>query len=83
MTLDCIKLRRAVTFMKYLANVVSLIFLPKTWNEATFLASNLLNFSELLENELMKSVFKKNLQYLFFQYCNVLLLIAKILRAYN
>ena len=83
MTLDCIKLRRAVTFKKYLANVVSLIFLPKNWNKATFLASNLLNFSELLENELMKSVFKKNSQYLFFQYCNVLLLIAKIFRAYN
>ena len=61
MTLDCIKLRRAITFMKYLANVVSLIFLPKTWNKATFLASNLLNFSELLENELMKSAFRKNL----------------------
>ena len=60
MTLECIKQRRAVTFMKYLANVVSLIFLSKTWNKATFLASNLLNFSELLENELMKSVFKKN-----------------------
>ena len=59
MTLDCIKLRHAVTFMKYLANVVSLIFLPKTWIKATFLASNLLNFSELLEYELMKSVFKK------------------------
>ena len=67
MTLDCIKLRRAVTFKKYLANVVSLIFLPKNWNKATFLASNLLNFSELLENELMKSVFKKKLAIFVFQ----------------
>ena len=35
MTLNRVKLRRAVTFMKYLASVVSLIFLPKTliWNK--------------------------------------------------
>ena len=32
MTLNCIKLGRAVTFMKYLASVVSLIFLTKTFN---------------------------------------------------
>ena len=30
MTLNRVKLGRAVTCMKYLANVVSLIFLPKT-----------------------------------------------------
>ena len=48
MTLNRIKLGRAVTFMKYLASVVSLIFLPKTlnWNKITFPASNLLNLAK-------------------------------------
>ena len=52
-----VKLGRAVTFMKYLASVVSLIFFPKTliWNKITFPVSNLLNFVELLENELKKT----------------------------
>ena len=37
MTLNRVKLGRAVTFMKYLASVVSLIFLPITliWNNIT------------------------------------------------
>ena len=54
MTFNRIKLGRAVTFMKYLDSVVSLIFLPKTliWNKITFPASNSLNFAELVENEL-------------------------------
>ena len=61
MTLNRVKLGGAVTFMKYLASVVSLIFLPKTliWNKITFLASILLNFAELVENVLMKSICKK------------------------
>ena len=61
MTLNCVKLGRAVTFMKYLASVVSLIFLAKTliWNKITFPASNLLNFAELVENEPLKSIYKK------------------------
>ena len=61
MTLNCVKLGRAVTFMKYLASVVSLIFLAKTliWNKITFPASNLLNFAELVENESLKSSTKK------------------------
>ena len=52
MTLNCVKLGRAVTFMKYLASVASLLFLPETliWNKFTFLASNLLNFAELVES---------------------------------
>ena len=35
MTVNRVKLGRAVTFMKYLARVVSLIFLPETsiWNK--------------------------------------------------
>ena len=61
MTLNRVKLGCAVTFMKYLASVVSLIFLAKTliWNKITFPASNLLNFAELVENEPLKSIYKK------------------------
>ena len=61
MILNRVKLGRAVTFIKYLASVVSLIFQPKTliWNKITFAASNLLNFAELIQNELMKSNYKK------------------------
>ena len=63
MTLNCVKLGRAVAFIKYLASVVSLVFLPKTliWNKMTFPASNSLNLEELVENELMKSISKKGL----------------------
>ena len=52
MILNRVKLGRAVTFMKYLASVVSLMFLAKTviWNKIKFPASNLLNFAELVEN---------------------------------
>ena len=52
MTLDCVKLGRVVTFMRYLANVVSLIFLPKTLicKKTAFQASNLLNLVELVIN---------------------------------
>ena len=58
MTLNPVKLGRAVTFMKYLVRVVPLIFLPKTliWNKITFPARNLLNFAEMVENQLMKSI---------------------------
>ena len=61
MTLNRAKLGRAVTFMKYLAGVVSLIFLPKNliWNKIKFPASNVLNFAELVKNELIKSISKK------------------------
>ena len=58
MTLNRVKLWCAVTFIKYLASVVSLIFLPKT--------SNLLNLAELAVNELPKSISKNNYQYYFF-----------------
>ena len=68
MTLNCKKLGRSVNFMKYLASVVSLIFLAKTliWNKITFPASNLLNFAELVENESLKSIYKKIYQYSYF-----------------
>ena len=61
MTLNRVKLGRAVTFMKYLASVVSLIFLAKTliWNKITLPASNSLNLAKLVENDLMKNIYKK------------------------
>ena len=61
MALNCVKLGRAATFMKYLASVVSLVFLAKTliWNKVTFPASNLLNLAELVLNEPMKSIYRK------------------------
>ena len=61
MTLNRVELRPAVTFMKYLVSVVSLIFLLKTliWNKITFPTSNSLKFAELVENDLMKSASKK------------------------
>ena len=68
MTLICVKLGRAVTFMKYLASVVSLIFLLKTliWMKITFPISNSVKLAVLVENELMKSIYKKFYQYSFF-----------------
>ena len=68
MNFNLVKLRYSVTFMRYLASVVSLIFLPKTliWNKITFPASNLLKFAELMKNELMKSIPKNIYQYTLF-----------------
>ena len=68
MTLNRAKLGRAVTFMKYLASVVSLIILAKTliWNKITLPALNLLNLAELVVNEPMKGIYKKIYQYSFF-----------------
>ena len=68
MTFNRLKLGRAVTFMKHLPNVVSLIFLPNTliWNKITFPASDSLKFAELVENELMKSISKIFYPYSFF-----------------
>ena len=61
MTLNHVKLGLTVTFMKYLASVVSLIFLTKTLlrNKITLLTSNSLNFAELVENELIKNISKE------------------------
>ena len=61
MTLKRVKLGREVTFTKYLVSVASLISLSKTliWNKITFPTSNLLNFAELVENKIMKSISKK------------------------
>ena len=67
MTVNRAKLGRAVTLRKYLTGEVSLIFLPKTLilSKITFPASNWLNFTELMENELMKSISKKIYQYFY------------------
>ena len=68
MTVNRLKLGRAVTFMKYLASVVSLIFLAKTliWNKINFPTLNLMNLAELVENEPMKSIYQKIYQNSFF-----------------
>ena len=81
MTLNRVKLGRTVTFMRYRAGIVSLIFLPKTlnWNKITFLASNSLNLEELVLNELMK---KKKLPVLLFL-SDLPLLNVNISRTYN
>ena len=46
MTLNRVKLGRAVTFMKWLARLVSLILIPKTltWNKTTFLGIKFAEF---------------------------------------
>ena len=84
MTINRVKQGRAVFFMKYLASVVSLIFLPKTliWNKVTFPASNLLNPAELVLNEPMKIIYKKVYTIFFFLF-DLSLLNVKISRAYN
>ena len=84
MTPNRVKLGCADTFMKYLASIVSLIFLQKTliWNKIKSLALNSLNFAELVENELIKSISKKNWQ-IFLYLSNLSLLNVKILRAFK
>ena len=84
MTLNCVKLGRAITFMKHFGSAVSLIFLPETsiWNKTTFPASNSLNFAELVVYAPMKSIYKKNVPIFLFVFCLSLLNI-KISRAYN
>ena len=53
MTLNRIKLGRAVTLVKQFDSVVYLIFLPKIlfYNKIALLASSLLNFPELVVND--------------------------------
>ena len=84
MNLNRVKLGSAVTFMTYLASVVSLIFLPKAliWNKITVWASNSLNPARLVVNESMKSVYKKHYKYFFFLF-DLSLFNVKISGAYN
>ena len=83
MNVNCIKLGRAVAFMEYLASVISLIILAKTliWNKITFPVSNVMNFAELIENEPLKSIYKKFPVFLFL--FDLSLLNVKISKAYN
>ena len=84
MTLNRVKLGRAVTFMKYLLSIVSLIYLAKTliWSNITFPASDSLNLAELVVNETIKSIYKKFLP-MFLFLLDLSLLNMKISRAYN
>ena len=84
MTLNRVKLGRPVTFMKYFAILVFLIFLQETliWNKVTFTASHWSNFAELVGNEPMKNISKKNLPIFLFLF-NLSLLFVKVLRVYN
>ena len=61
MTLNRVKLGRVVTFLKYIASVVSLIFLALTliWNKITFRAKNTLNLAQLVVNEPVNKIYKK------------------------
>ena len=83
MALNQVKVGCAFTFMKCLATVVSLIFLPKTliWNKIMFPASNSLNFAELVGNENLKK--EKKILPIFLFLSNISLLIGNILRAHN
>ena len=83
-TLNRVKLGRAVTFMKYLTSVVSFIFLPKKifWNKIRFRLSNSLNLAELLVNEVTKSISKKTPPNILFL-SDLPLRIVKISGAYN
>ena len=60
MTLNRVKLWPGVTFMKYFASVISLVFLPETliWNKTTFSASSSVNLAELVVNNPMKCIYK-------------------------
>ena len=85
MILNRVKIGRAVSFVKCLASVLYLIFLPKIliWNKITFLAFlKSLKLAELVKNELTKSIAKKNLPAFLFL-SDLSLLNVKILRAYN
>ena len=75
----------AVTFMKYLTSVVSLIFLTKSliWNKITFWLLNLLNLAVNESWWLMnlQRVSLKKVANIFFL-SSISLLIVKILRVY-
>ena len=62
MILNRVKLRLAVTLMKYLSSAVSLNSLPKALIQKK-MALNLLKFAELVVNELKKTMSKNICQY--------------------
>ena len=77
--------KRAITFKKYLASVVSIKFLPKVSYgikyKFTFRQSNSPNIAELMVNELTKSISKKLPIFLFLP--DLSLIVAMISRAYK
>ena len=62
MALNRPKLRCTITFMKYFASLVCLLLLSEilVQSKITFWALNSLNLSEMVANELMKSISKKS-----------------------
>ena len=74
----------AVTFMKYLTSVVSLIFLPKAliWIKIRFRLPNSLNLAKLLLNEFTKSISQKKLPVFLFL-SDLSLLFVKFSGAYK
>ena len=66
MALNRPKLRCAITFTKYLASLVCLLLLSEilVQNKITFWALNSLNLSEMVANELMKSIPKNPTQFI-------------------
>ena len=71
--------KRCIMIFNELTSAVSLILLPKTliWNRIMFPSSNSLNLAELMVNDLMKSIFKRNLSIF---YSDLLQLNVKISR---
>ena len=82
MTLNRGKLGRAVTFMNYLARVVSLIFQPKTsiWNKTHISSIKFAKFCRTDGKWVYDEYLQKNLP-IFLFLSNLSLLIVKKLRA--
>lgn len=83
MAFSHVKLECAVPFIKYIAGVFSLIFLPKNliWNKVKFFASNLQNLLELVVHAPGKTTSKKIINIIFS--CDLSLLKVKILESDN
>ena len=83
MSLNRGKLRCAVTFIKYLASVVTLIFLALTliWNKITFPTQKTLHLAQLVVNKAMNSMYKKKAIFLFL--FDLSLLIVEASRTHN
>ena len=81
MILNCVKL---VTFMKYLASIVSLIFQAKTliWNKITFPALKFVEFCRAGKKWASEEYLQKNLTIFVFLF-DLSLLNVKISKAYN
>ena len=84
MTLNCIKLGRAVTFMEYLASVDSLIFPAKAiiWNKILFAVSVFAESCRTGAKSVYEEYLKQILSIFFFLF-DFLLLNVKMSRVYN